>query len=41
MIRDYETAAKTIDANGGLRLDKPFNVRNLQGVIARAASEPD
>jgi DNA-binding NtrC family response regulator len=39
MIPDHETAAQTIDANGWLRLNKPFTVEHLQDVIARAVGE--
>lgn len=39
MIPDHEIAAKTIDANGWLRLEKPFTAQGLQKVLARATGE--
>ncbi len=36
MIPDHDIAAKTIDANGWLRINKPFTIKNLQDVIERA-----
>lgn len=36
MIPDHETAAKTIDANGWHRIEKPFTIANLSEAITRA-----
>jgi hypothetical protein len=33
----HEIAARTIDANGWLRINKPFTISNLQQVIEQAA----
>jgi DNA-binding response OmpR family regulator len=39
MIPDHTTAARTIEANGWLRLKKPFSIANLQDAITLAVAK--
>jgi DNA-binding NtrC family response regulator len=39
MIPDHATAASTIEANGWLRLKKPFSIGNLQNAISLAVAK--
>ena len=36
MIPDHDTASNVIDANGWIRLHKPFTIDDIEDVITRA-----